>query len=190
MSQSVNVSGDVLDSKFRQLFRTADADGDGIIDGNDVLATVTRMMERFSVQEGSPREAAVRMAFSRYWEKVEQAVGGDTSKGITPDQYVAGLRSLFAGSQDAFESLAAPLGDALLALADIDGNGELSKDEFYTFESSMNMSDAEIEAAFRALDRDGDGVISREEVIAALRDFYTSDDPNAAGNAFFGGMLS
>ena len=40
--------------------------------------------------------------------------------------------------------------------------------------------------AIRALDRNGDGVLDQEEVQQALREFYTSDDPQAPGNLIFG----
>jgi hypothetical protein len=40
--------------------------------------------------------------------------------------------------------------------------------------------------AFRVLDADGDGRVSQEEIVAAVRAFYTSDDPTAAGNLVFG----
>jgi Ca2+-binding EF-hand superfamily protein len=42
--------------------------------------------------------------------------------------------------------------------------------------------------AFRRLDRDGSGKISKEEFRAAITEFYLSDDENAPGNWLLGPM--
>ena len=41
-------------------------------------------------------------------------------------------------------------------------------------------------AAFQRLDADGDGRLSRADVIRLTAEFFKSDDPKAAGNALFG----
>ncbi|MFI9000530.1 hypothetical protein [Streptomyces sp. NPDC053541] len=40
--------------------------------------------------------------------------------------------------------------------------------------------------AFRHLDRDGDGTLTRAEVRTAVIEYFTSPDPNAPGNWYFG----
>ncbi|MGH6657236.1 MAG: hypothetical protein ACRDVE_18790, partial [Actinocrinis sp.] len=42
------------------------------------------------------------------------------------------------------------------------------------------------ERAFKAVDRNGDGILSVDEVQKAIREFYLSDDPRAPGNLIFG----
>ncbi|MEV0495871.1 EF-hand domain-containing protein [Streptomyces atratus] len=39
---------------------------------------------------------------------------------------------------------------------------------------------------FIKLDTDGDGAISRQEFIRAVREHYLSDNPDAPGSLFFG----
>jgi Ca2+-binding EF-hand superfamily protein len=51
---------------------------------------------------------------------------------------------------------------------------------------AFGQSEQDCEHAFAALDLDGDGVLSREELLRAARDYYTSDDPSAIGNLLFG----
>ncbi|MEU0007940.1 EF-hand domain-containing protein [Streptomyces sp. NPDC006314] len=40
--------------------------------------------------------------------------------------------------------------------------------------------------SFTKLDTDGDGVISRQEFIRAIREHFLSTDPDAPGSPFFG----
>jgi Ca2+-binding EF-hand superfamily protein len=44
----------------------------------------------------------------------------------------------------------------------------------------------DVEAAFDRLDLDQDGNISVTELVEAARQYYTSTDPDAAGNWLFG----
>jgi Ca2+-binding EF-hand superfamily protein len=40
--------------------------------------------------------------------------------------------------------------------------------------------------SFTKMDSDGDGVISRQEFIRALHEYFHSNDSEAAGSVFFG----
>jgi hypothetical protein len=40
--------------------------------------------------------------------------------------------------------------------------------------------------ALRKLDTSGDGTLTVDELVAAARDFYLSDEPDAVGNWLFG----
>jgi Ca2+-binding EF-hand superfamily protein len=40
--------------------------------------------------------------------------------------------------------------------------------------------------AFDRLDRDDSGVLTEDNVIEAVKEFYLSNDPNAPGNALYG----
>jgi Ca2+-binding EF-hand superfamily protein len=48
------------------------------------------------------------------------------------------------------------------------------------------VTEAEAADAFRRLDLDRDGYLSREEIFQNMKEYYFTDDPNAPGNWFFG----
>jgi Ca2+-binding EF-hand superfamily protein len=51
------------------------------------------------------------------------------------------------------------------------------------------MSDEEIKHSFDAIDSNGNGEISREEFVAAAKDFYFGVEETEVSNAFYGKLL-
>ena len=51
---------------------------------------------------------------------------------------------------------------------------------------ALSVAQATAETAFEHLDLDGDGFLSREEFVQLIDEFYTSDDPDAAGTWLYG----
>ncbi|MEV5008814.1 MULTISPECIES: EF-hand domain-containing protein [unclassified Streptomyces] len=73
------------------------------------------------------------------------------------------------------------------AIFDVNGDNEISKDEFARFLRDVWKSDApDAMDSFAKLDTDGDGAISRYEFIRAVRERFLSNDPDAPGSMFFG----
>lgn len=71
-------------------------------------------------------------------------------------------------------------------LADTDGDGYVGRDDFATMQHAFGTAREESDFAFDQLDRDGDGRLSLDELIEAVREFYVGEDDNAAGRWFFG----
>ena len=46
--------------------------------------------------------------------------------------------------------------------------------------------DFDVGPVFEVLDEDGDGLLSRGEVVRLVKDFYLTNDPEAPGNLFYG----
>jgi Ca2+-binding EF-hand superfamily protein len=51
---------------------------------------------------------------------------------------------------------------------------------------AFNTPVSEISAAFNRIDTDGDGTLSTQELVAAIRAYYIGTDPEAPGNWLFG----
>ncbi len=82
----------------------------------------------------------------------------------------------------------------LQAMGDVDHDQMVSPDEWLSLADQLLQSEQSYaaimngigETTFPRLDSDGDGYVSRDETMANLREFFYSDDPDAAGNLFFG----
>ncbi|MCY0939323.1 EF-hand domain-containing protein [Streptomyces sp. H34-S4] len=50
----------------------------------------------------------------------------------------------------------------------------------------MNLPEADAREVFRRLDQDGDGLITRDDLLEAIREYYFNDDPESAGSWLLG----
>lgn len=87
---------------------------------------------------------------------------------------------------DRFDTLFEPAARAVVRALDLDGDGQVDRQEFKVFQDAFGRSETHCATAFGKLDRDGDGQLTVGELPAATREYYTSADPDAVGNFLFG----
>ena len=75
---------------------------------------------------------------------------------------------------------------SLFSVIDTDDSGNLDKKEWANFFRVYNIPVVYVEETFAKIDRDRDGVLSMDEVLSMIQDFYYSNDPNVSGNYIFG----
>jgi hypothetical protein len=89
---------------------------------------------------------------------------------------------------DFVERAAIPFSLTAFAIADADGDGRCQVHEMMAAQHRSGMSEEEVRRSFDLLDPDGDGFITADEFIEALREFYFSNDPTAPGNFLAGDL--
>jgi Ca2+-binding EF-hand superfamily protein len=78
------------------------------------------------------------------------------------------------------------LSDAIFNVVDIDESGHLDKGEWADLFRVYNISVLYVDESFAKIDVNGDGTLSKDEVVSMIEDFYFSNDPAEAGNYMFG----
>ncbi len=73
-------------------------------------------------------------------------------------------------------------------IVDADGNGEISLAEYKDILVAWGGKEKEKEAAscFEKLDLNGDGIISKDEFVKNLKEYWLSNDPEVPGNYLYG----
>jgi Ca2+-binding EF-hand superfamily protein len=67
-----------------------------------------------------------------------------------------------------------------MKVVDTDGDDKMSADEYARWgRSLMSRPESESRANHRRIDTDGDGYITRQELLESIRDFYFNDDPKS-----------
>jgi Ca2+-binding EF-hand superfamily protein len=169
------------EQKANRFFSAIDANGDGLVDQADVDQAVARFGEAFGPAPSSPALQRLTQAYSAVLALGDTdddgRIGFDDFKNVGPDvsENPAGIqavRSLF---------------DAMVQIVDGDGDGKLTKDEYARlFAIRLGVPEDRAHEAFSKLDTDGDGLVSTDQIVEAVREYDFNDDPASSGSWLLG----
>jgi Ca2+-binding EF-hand superfamily protein len=78
------------------------------------------------------------------------------------------------------------LADLVFDIIDLDESGNLDQNEWRSLFKVYNLPVVYASESFAKIDLNQDGLLSRDELVSLLQEFYDSDDPQALGNYMFG----
>ncbi|MEV0992621.1 EF-hand domain-containing protein [Streptomyces sp. NPDC049949] len=177
---------DFVSVKTRHYFNLLDADGDGVLTEADHVLMGQRAAKELSYAPGSAQEQKLVDCYRSTWQTV-QLPHADAQGQVHLDAFLAAIQGLFA-QPEVFRQVCGTLIDTVMSVADANGDGEIDPAEYASFilAQSPKMSRMEVEESFSRLDRDGNGVISKSELEEATVEYFTSNDPELAGNWLYG----
>ena len=165
-------------------FYRLDVDKDGMLRQDGFVSLGQQVAEQLQRAEGSAHTDRIVQAFINLWEVFGKPADTDKDNAVSFDEF-AQAHAEFVQSPHAREQ-GIGLDAALFAALDANGDGRLSAQEYVAFLQPMGISTAEAETAFQHLDRDGDGLISDDELAVDLWEYWNSEDRAAPGNWLFG----
>lgn len=176
---------DLQTKKLTRYFQVYDIDDDGRIDAADF----ERVVENVRVLRGSDDRSSdyrsLREAYMGRWEALKSSADGDGDGGVDIDEWLAYWQ--LALEDDArYEAEATAITDRLFSVFDLDEDDRIGPAEFADFYGVFGLGTDLAATVFDTLDSDGDGVITRDELLEISRQFYRGDDVAAAGNVLFG----
>jgi Ca2+-binding EF-hand superfamily protein len=178
---------DLLTAKIRHGFDHLDVDGDGQLTEHDHVLMGQRVAVSLGHAPGSPAEQQIIDAYLRIWRELHLPHIPDGGSAITREQFLTSTRTLADDPAAARASVGA-LGEAFLAIADTDDDGQVGPAEFLAFQRGHfpGLTESDANEAFAHLDRDGDGRLTPAEFVEAIIEFWSSTDPDAPGNWWMG----
>ena len=178
---------DLQTRKLTHAFQLADMDDDGVLQRADYEKYAAQMADAFEIPHDSSASRALNEKILGDWEMTKQLVAGKDDS-ITLQEFLAFHDAVIHSPM--LDGFVAGYVDGTLALwRAVDPNGpadSATPERFARFLQAFGVSAADAAEAFRHLDRNGNGVMSRDEMIEAQKEFFMSDDPNAAGNWLLG----
>jgi Ca2+-binding EF-hand superfamily protein len=162
-------------AKMRDRFTTFDVDGDGQVTADDFEAMARRVIDEFEVREGTSQASAIREGARRFFVGLAKATDSDESGSITESEFIAGAERRLRDNPEGFDAIVRPWAQSVIAIADVDGDGEVSVEEWGRALRAMGATEAGIKRDLKAIDRDRDGRVSLEEVIESAVEFYTRE---------------
>jgi hypothetical protein len=189
----------VQEERLARRFKLWDKDGDGKIGLADYQAEVKRVASAFGESENSPKAKAAMDAVTALWPDPSKVpglpggvggmIGGVAAQAqsltqLNVDQFTAVVNSvLLAPGEGAYDTFLAPYIRALASLCDTDGDGQVNAEDYSRGATAMGIDGSVANATFSNLDADGDGKVSVDAIVDAVRDFHFGK-PNAP--EFFG----
>ncbi|MGV9774421.1 EF-hand domain-containing protein [Streptosporangium sp. NPDC003464] len=175
---------DVVRLKIERAFDTMDANNDGYVDWSDYQQLVDRYISVFQLGRNDPRAGGIQAFYQMYWQELLRHAAPNGQR-LTKDAFIEANR--LASVDTSRLNIVEGYGHAAFDCIDVNGDNEISKEEFETFLRKVwKISQPDAIETFHKLDLDGDGHISRREFIRAAHEYFYSNDPNAPGSLFFG----
>jgi Ca2+-binding EF-hand superfamily protein len=171
----------VLQHRIDSTFAHYDVNGNGVIELADVYALANRLLQAFGEPASSERGRELVEAYDRFWEMLVAHCDADRDGRIGPEEYRDAMIEAFV-DHGPFDADLLEIVQSLLAIMDTNGDGRVDAAEFGVLLKARGLGEADCELAFVHLDTDGDGAISVQEYIAAVRDYYTNPAEDTPGS--------
>ncbi|MEV6238312.1 EF-hand domain-containing protein [Lentzea sp. NPDC051838] len=176
-----------LDRRLTRRFETYDSDQDGYIQRSDFEQAGSRTIAAFGLREEDLRAKRLHEHLLGVWDHLSAVTDTNDDGRISLAEYKQAFALRLIGRPESFDDSYLPFLDSLMAVADSDGDGHLGVDEYVRWSGALvNLPASHARTAHARIDRDGDGLVSHDELLAAIRGFYFSEDPNGPGAWLFG----
>ncbi|MFL1428556.1 MULTISPECIES: EF-hand domain-containing protein [unclassified Nocardiopsis] len=157
-------------NRLEERFNLWDHNGNGVIERSDFEQEVQGILDRFGADASAPGAAALRAAYLGLFDRLARAAG--TEELNKEDFLRAAEAEIVSRGNAGFAEVLQPTIQAILAIADTDGDGEISPVELERWFAAIGLSADQARDAFDQIDTDGDGSLSVGELVAAVRDYH------------------
>lgn len=175
-----------LGRKLARRFRTYDSDGDGFIEREDFTQAGERTTKAFGLAADDPKAVRFHTTLIGLWEQLSSVTELDRNGRISVDEYIKAFANGLLETPETFDEGYVPFLDALMAIADEDGDGKLTLEEHVTWTGALMGISERNSRSIHDLLSDEDGLMATQAMLDAIREFYFSEDPAAAGNWLLG----
>ncbi|MDX1646761.1 MAG: hypothetical protein R3304_06440 [Longimicrobiales bacterium] len=176
---------DLQTKKLIRYFQVYDIDDDGRIDAADFERIVENVRLLHGADSRSREAEALRSAYLRFWSGLRSQADGDEDGGVDLDEWLAYWQRVLE-DDGRYQEEVQVLTRRLLDIFDLDENEAIGPSEFADFYGIFGLPVSLARSVFVELDADGDGQISRAELLKITGVFYRGTDAEASGNLLFG----
>ncbi|QIR36321.1 calcium-binding protein [Tolypothrix sp. PCC 7910] len=161
--------------KARKSFEVHDFNGDGILTLAD-FELIVENLAKLGQKQRLLEYQALKSAYTSFWLELQALADIDNDGQVSLDEWYAYYD----------HHLVHLMMDFMFDLIDGDGDGEITVKEYKQFATCWNRSETEAGETFLKLDLNGDGCLTKLEILQHFDDFCYGNDPEVPGNWLWG----
>lgn len=172
--------------KLERFFYILDYDRNGIIEKDDFTSIAENLCILWSVREGEDEYDKIMQKFEAGWNHFNLFVNLEDGR-VNWEHWIRFAEKVIVnGDEEVFNEYVEEFAGELFDKFDTNNDGYINLDEYIDLLVGYRIEVRFAAKSFRKLDRNKDDLISRGELISAVKEFFRSDDPDAPGNWLFG----
>ncbi len=176
---------DFQTAKIPNLFNMFDSDSSGTMEQSDIV----RIIDGCAAQRGwantSPEYLEFYDTFYGLWIGMTTLADKNQDDVIQLNEFLNFFDGIMQ-APDNYNMVVNGISNAVFSTFDIDDDGKLSLAEYMGFYQTIGLKTDLAKSVYGKLDLNSDGSITVDELTQLVDQFFTSQDPNAPGNEFFG----
>ncbi|WP_062213919.1 EF-hand domain-containing protein [Streptomyces sp. NBRC 109706] len=162
----------VVDTRLSKRFDKWDFDRNGLLEREDFEQEAARIARSFGKSSDAPEVAALRDAFHGLFDYLASATAGSASSLSREEFQQAAGDLIYNQGEAAFNRALGPVVSGLVGLCDKNDDGRINADEFQSWLTALGLDTTSAKDAFQQVDSDGDGELSQEELLDAVRRYH------------------
>lgn len=163
----------VANERLKKRFDQWDTNGSGTLERSDFEQEASRIVSAFGKPASSPEAHALRDALVSLYEYQAKEAGVGPNGSIDESQFMrVNEKLMFSQGEAAFNRVLSPVVKAIIGLCDQNADGKINQEEFRAWLRGIGVPDSQAAEAFREIDTSGDGELTEQELLAAVRKFH------------------
>jgi Ca2+-binding EF-hand superfamily protein len=186
---------DFQQSKILHKFDMLDVDKNGVIEFEDFQMVIGALSSSRGWSEDDPRFQMLVKTSRDLWGAIQRFCDVNEDDCVTEKEWVDFHTQAVLKARDfdhlvpGFETTIDAFATLIHVMLDVDGDGMATEEDFLQMSRAQGIEDDAARKIFDIIDEDSNGLLSKDEVIELVRQYYLSNDPSAPGNEFFGEIL-
>jgi len=176
---------DLQQRKLTKLFSMYDSDYTGVLVKNDFELLFKKLATLRNWSKRSPRCIVLEEKLMHKWKRLEQKADTHDNDEVSIDEWLAYYDEVLGDAKDC-SVMVADLIELVFDVFDQDEDGKVNQVEWGQLLAAFNESPVYAPLVFPALDQDGDGWLTKEEIRGLFVNFCCSNDPDELANQMFG----
>lgn len=177
---------DVQKRKIHHLFNVLDIDNNGFLQPEDFVNVAKKMVVLLNLGQDSRAGRLILLKSHRLFVQLLTDLN-NPELSLTLWDWIEFFRDQIENEEaNILEHYIQRTSRHVFDLFDVNRDKMISRDEYANMLTIYNISQETALQGFAELDANNDDVISADEMVIGLRNFFNSSDPDAKGNLIFG----